>query len=89
MLMAMESSELLADAIIRHANIPTELYKAHTTAYQERFGRRLKVSGAIRRIAYSPLLSGGVISALSLNRSIRNRLARLTRGPSPLAPDDF
>lgn len=83
MLMAMESSELLADCVAGSPETTTELAQVYFARYNECFRRRLGVSASIRRIAYSPSLAGLVITALSASERVRQALARLTRSTVP------
>ncbi|MDH3492365.1 MAG: NAD(P)/FAD-dependent oxidoreductase [Acidobacteriota bacterium] len=80
MLMALESSELLANAIgrkdIKDAGMIKERFDAdHRRAIRQ----RLNVCSIIRGLAFSPRLAGFVIGAGSLSGSLLERITALTR----------
>jgi menaquinone-9 beta-reductase len=79
MLMAFESAELLAQAIVesRFSAMPAaENYKLN---FQQKFQKRLRICALMRRAAFMPNLAKTIISALSLSRGAREILARSTR----------
>ena len=78
MLMAFESAEILAAAIVENssADAIAEKYKIE---HARRFGRRLFVCSLLRRAAFAPALAGILISALSIGNTPRKFLARATR----------
>jgi flavin-dependent dehydrogenase len=78
MLMAFESAEILAAAIVENSSAETiaEKYKIE---HARRFGRRLFVCSLLRRAAFAPALAGILISALSVGNTPRKFLARATR----------
>ena len=78
MLLAFESSELLANSIMEHENA-SEIAAAYKAEYQARFARRLNVGGLVRRVAFMPRSASFLISALSVNKTAREYLARATR----------
>ncbi|HNU07787.1 MAG TPA: FAD-dependent monooxygenase [Pyrinomonadaceae bacterium] len=76
MLLALESAELLADAIVGGHDIGA----VYTRTYEARFAGRLRVSGLLRGAASWPRAASGLIASLSASRSILRRIARATRG---------
>lgn len=78
MLMALESSALLAEAIDQSAN-PAIARSAYRAAYDRVFTKRLRVSSAIRKAAFLPVLPTLLISFLNLSRRGRSYLAASTR----------
>ncbi|MBA4124742.1 MAG: NAD(P)/FAD-dependent oxidoreductase [Acidobacteria bacterium] len=78
MLMAMESAEILARAIVVNpaADKIAEQYKIE---HARRFQRRLFICSLMRRAAFVPVLSKILISALSIGDFPRKMLARATR----------
>lgn len=91
MLMALESGELVAKVIDRHLEALSDpgrlddLRCDYFNEYRSKFGSRLRISGWLRRTAFSPRLAELTIIACSLSDSLRNRLARATR---PTVNDD-
>lgn len=85
MLMALESGQLAASVVARHLNHGshvvqlTELRRDYVEQYRRRFASRLRISGLLRRTAFNPRLAEMTIVACSLNKWLRNRLARATR----------
>jgi 2-polyprenyl-6-methoxyphenol hydroxylase-like FAD-dependent oxidoreductase len=85
MLMALESGELAADAIVRNiqslragAAFQT-LADDYRALYKERFDARLRVCTALRRAAFVPRLAEALIYLLGASDWARRRLARATR----------
>lgn len=80
MLMALESSELLANAIgkskLEEAGNIKERFEAD---HRRETKKRLMICSLIRGLAFSPRLAGLVIGAGSLSGSILERIALLTR----------
>src|ERR1043166_2263771 len=82
MLMAFESGELAADVIVRHRDkLPqSELIgAAYVEEYVRKFDSRLRISGALRRLAFKPRLAGLAISICGASKHFRSRIARATR----------
>jgi flavin-dependent dehydrogenase len=76
MLMAMESSEILAECIIeRREDIAADYKLLHA----DRFRRRLAVCRVLRYAAFVPALGTLAVSALSASSGLRRVLARSTR----------
>lgn len=80
MLMALESSEVLADCITRHYGELETIARVYREDYARRFNRRLRISSALRRAAFTPRLARGLISAVNVNSRVRQYIARSTRG---------
>ena len=78
MLLAFESAELLAKCIAEHHDVK-ELAAAYGAEYGRQFARRLNVGSLVRHFAYMPRSASVVITLLSLNRSVREYIARSTR----------
>jgi flavin-dependent dehydrogenase len=85
MLMALESGELAAQAIMRRlpelrdgASFNT-LAADYRARYAEKFDARLRVCAMLRRMAFVPRLAEAAMLALSASTSIRRGLARATR----------
>jgi menaquinone-9 beta-reductase len=79
MLMAMESSELLANAINENDGHADKVAAQYTSDYQKKFRTRLLICSALRRTAFMPWLASTVVMSLNLNTSVRRALARATR----------
>ncbi len=79
MLMAMDSSELLAVAIIANSYETKAIGAAYQKGYNEHFGGRLKISSAIRHVAFRPKFANFFVRALALSKGLRRCLARATR----------
>lgn len=85
MLMALESGELAAQAIIRHlARLRRDgsfeiLAGDYRASYDERFRARLRVCAGLRRAAFVPRLAEALIYLLGASDWARRRLARATR----------
>jgi flavin-dependent dehydrogenase len=83
MLLAMESSYVLANCIAECGLNATAIRSQYLNVFHTRFSSRLKVSGLIRHVAYRPLLSRAVVIALSASGRLRKSLARRTRAAHP------
>ena len=83
MLMALESSELLARSIIEYPDSPVFAARMYRSLYHSHFRRRLAVCGALRYAAFMPWVASAVIGALSTSETLRSRIARATRPPGP------
>lgn len=82
MLMALESGEVAAAAILRwsgEAQALTSLADQYRHAYEQRFSQRLRVSRWLRHAAFTPRLAATLVRGLSSSKSLRRRLARATR----------
>jgi flavin-dependent dehydrogenase len=82
MLMAIESSGLLAHCISENGIDHRLLKNFYCKEHRKRFRTRLRVSGMIRSVAYEPFLSSAAIGLLSVNSRLRELLARRTRPAS-------
>ena len=78
MLMAMESAEILAQAIAINPGCE-KIAEQYKTEHARRFQRRLFICSLMRRAAFVPALSKILISALSVGNFPRKILARATR----------
>ena len=79
MLMALESAELLAEAITESRFSPARAAENYNLNFQQKFQKRLRICSLMRRAAFMPNLAKTIISALSLSRGARELLARSTR----------
>ena len=79
MVMALESSEVLANIIIANPNTPDRIASEYRAAYRLRFSRRLRVCSLLRRAAFMPRLATVFVSSLGVNSNARRLLARATR----------
>jgi len=86
MLMALESGELVAQAILRHDS-RTSLEADFTAGYRRAFDSRLRICGLLRRAAFSPRLAELGVAICGASERFRNRLARATRAQPK--PDKF
>jgi flavin-dependent dehydrogenase len=88
MLMAFESGELAAEAIIPHRDelargeSPARLGAEYTAEYMRKFDSRLRICGWLRRAAFRPRLAGLGIALFGSSKQFRNRIARATRSPN-------
>jgi flavin-dependent dehydrogenase len=80
MVMAFESSELLAAAIVANSDSEASIATEYVKAYRKKFARRLRVCSLLRRTAFMPNLATGIVSLLAVSSSARRGLARATRG---------
>ena len=78
MLMAMESAEILARAIVVNLG-GKKIAEQYKVEHTRRFQRRLFICSLMRRAAFAPELSKILISALSVSDFARKILARATR----------
>lgn len=83
MLLAMESSSILADCIQKNGIDTAAMRSRYFDTFNARFSSRLKVSGLIRHVAYEPMLSRAAVIALSTSRKFLESLARRTRSTRP------
>jgi flavin-dependent dehydrogenase len=86
MLMALESGELVAHAIMRHLP-PHEpqlrtLSKQYRAAYERQFNSRLRLCSMIRRAAFAPGVADFAIRLFGASDTLRRRVARATRSQS-------
>ncbi|HXG83981.1 MAG TPA: NAD(P)/FAD-dependent oxidoreductase [Pyrinomonadaceae bacterium] len=83
MLMALESAEILAQAITE--NTPQSIAENYKTAHRRKFQNRLRVCSILRRAVFVPNFAKFAISALNLSARAREILARSTRQNFPAA----
>lgn len=86
MLLALESSALLADALAEKPGDPHAARAFYRAACEKAFARRLRVSSLFRRAAFLPFLPSVLISFLGLSRVSRNYLAASTRSSVRTSP---
>lgn len=79
MIMALESSEVLANVIIANRESPERIAAEYASAYRQRFARRLRICSALRRSAFMPKLATAVVASLGFSSTARRLLARATR----------
>ena len=78
MLMAVQSSAMLADSITTNAT-PAAIAASYSSAYRRQFTNRLRVCWPLRQIAFMPRLATGVVWTLRMSSASRRHLARMTR----------
>jgi flavin-dependent dehydrogenase len=80
MLMAFESSELVARVVLRHQRDSlTDVEADYVASYRRAFDARLRICGLLRRAAFSPRLAELGIAICGASERLRNRLVRATR----------
>ena len=79
MTMALESSDVLAEVLIRHSSNPANVEAEYRDEYRRRFSRRLRICSLLRRTAFMPKVAAGVVSVLQLSSAGRRMIARATR----------
>lgn len=85
MLMALESGQVVADAIASwfgsagEARTVALIAKEYEREYVRRFDSRLRVSGLLRRAAFVPHLAEAAILVFGASAHLRRKLARATR----------
>ncbi|PYS98710.1 MAG: hypothetical protein DMF63_15085 [Acidobacteria bacterium] len=80
MFMAFQSSALLANAIAAYSDSPDRIASEYLDRYGKTFSNRHRVCWVLRQTAFVPVVATTIVSALSLSTSVRQRLARATRG---------
>ena len=83
MVMAFESSGLLADAIVSNRLSGEKIAARYMAAYRKKFANRPRVCSVLRRTAFMPNLATGIVSLLAVSSTARRGLARATRGARP------
>lgn len=79
MLMALESSELLAECVTADPFSFSQISKNYHAAYHRKFGRRLALCKLMRPASFSPALAESLIFILGLNKTLRHFLTKNTR----------
>jgi hypothetical protein len=79
MLLALESSEILATAIANHRSRPDQIAEAYASEYSARFASRLRAASLLRRAAFIPAFASSAILLASCSTKMTRLLARLTR----------
>jgi flavin-dependent dehydrogenase len=82
MLMAMESAEILANAIAENFPATEKIAENYQILYGQKFRRRLRVCSLLRRAALRTSFAKYVISVLGFSEKARQILARATRQPA-------
>jgi hypothetical protein len=82
MLLAMESSKILAAAIAQNFPDSDSVYRCYTEGHGKVFSNRLGISSLIRLAAYRPWVASALIFLLSGSKTSRRLLARATRSGS-------
>ncbi len=80
MLMALESAEILARAIVENSSVE-KIAEQYEFAHRRHFQKRLLVCSIMRRAAFVPMLARFFISILKIGELPRKILARATRPP--------
>lgn len=78
MLMAMESGEILSEAINDNFSF-SEIVQNYKILHSQKFQKRLRICKLVRRAAYAPNLAKLIILILSLAEKPRELLAKATR----------
>jgi halogenation protein CepH len=78
LLLAMQSSKLLADSIEAVGLDQSVLADRYYTAFKRQFTARLGAAALVRRVAYDPRLASLAVRALSLSKRLPALLARKT-----------
>lgn len=81
MLMALESSALLADAVAAHGSDISALRSQYLRRYDAAFAQRLRICSILRQAAFVPVIPTAAIVFLNLSRAGREFVAASTRGP--------
>ena len=79
MVMAFESSELLADIIASEPGSLDVIAPRYLAAYRKRFANRLRVCSSLRRAAFMPRVATATVSLLGVSKTARRYIARATR----------
>ena len=79
MVMALESSEVLANVITLNRRSPEHIGADYLETYRRRFSTRLRICSMLRRTAFMPRLGTAVVFSLRVSSSARRLLARATR----------
>jgi flavin-dependent dehydrogenase len=89
MLMAFEGAEILAGCMLECRLEPEKLLERYSARFHEKFYLRLRICGALRRLAFVPTLAEAAVVMLGCNRSFAKSVARATRRHSPAAGTDL
>ena len=79
MLMALESSELLAECLAATPFSFEQISRNYRAAYHQKFGRRLALCKLMRPASFSPALAESIIFILRWNKTLRQFLTKNTR----------
>jgi flavin-dependent dehydrogenase len=78
MLMALEGAKALAEAFASRTT--DQIAAVYAASAADLFSRRLRVSSALRRAAFSPVTATATVRLLAASSALRRLLARSTRG---------
>jgi menaquinone-9 beta-reductase len=78
-LMALESAEILADAISENSFAAEKIARCYKAAHRKKFQKRLLVCSLVRKAAFVPRLAKSLISVLNFSQTARQILTRSTR----------
>jgi flavin-dependent dehydrogenase len=84
MLMAMESSEILAECIVESNGELANITAVYKLRHARAFGRRLAFCRLLRHAAFRPAIGTIAVSALSVSSAFRRVIARSTRAAEQL-----
>ena len=79
MVMAFESSGILANIIASEARSFDAVATEYLSAYRSRFANRLRICSTLRRTAFMPRVATATVSLLGVSQTARRSLARATR----------
>jgi menaquinone-9 beta-reductase len=79
MVMALESSELLAHIIASEPRTLDAIAPRYLAAYRKRFANRLRICSSLRRAAFMPRVATATVSLLGVSGTARRYIARATR----------
>ena len=82
MLMALESSEVLAEVLNKYGLSSPVIATAYDRAHARKFRNRLVASSVLRRAAFMPRLATAAIAVTGASDRLREKLARATRSGS-------
>lgn len=78
-LMALESSRVAAESILRNLNDSARLKNEYVAAYREKFAKRLRYSNLLRYASTSTRVAEFAVAALGSSEFLRSRVALFTR----------
>jgi menaquinone-9 beta-reductase len=88
-LMALESAEILAEAIAENAAQTEKIAQYYAALHRRKFQKRLLVCSLVRKAAFVPRLAKSLITALNLSQTARQILARSTRQTFSIKQNKF
>jgi flavin-dependent dehydrogenase len=87
-LMALESSKILSNAIVKGFGEASLVATIYATEYERVFSNRLRLANLLRKSAYRPKLASTLIYLFSLSEASIRRIAKATRFQSRIATPD-